>query len=139
MILDSTPGRVKYASTIRAFAVALPKHPILNALTNIGIRIMFFLYVFAYWVSGKLDLIAQTRADLNNKAYFGTEAKRMYVYSEADDKVAWEFVEQHMEEARGLGYYVEGDRWVDSTHCGHLLVDVERYWRCVTGLWKSVS
>ena len=139
MILDSTPGRVKYAYTIRAFAVALPKHPILNALTNIGIRIMFFLYIFAYWVSGKPDLIARTRADLNNKAYFATDVKRLYVYSEADDKVAWEFVEEHIEEARGLGYTVQGDRWVDSTHCGHLLVDAERYWRCVTSLWTSVS
>lgn len=139
MVLDSTPGRVKYAYTIRAFAVALPKQPILNALTNIGIRIMFFLYVFAYWVSGKPDLIARTRADLNNKAYFAMDAKRLYVYSEADDKVAWEFVEEHIEEARGLGYTVEGDRWLDSTHCGHLLVDAERYWRCVTGLWESVS
>ncbi|PVH84793.1 hypothetical protein DL98DRAFT_512205 [Cadophora sp. DSE1049] len=139
MVLDSTPGRVKYASTIRAFAVALPKHPILNALTNIGIRIMFFLYIFAYWVSGKLDLIAQTRADLNNKSCFATDAKRLYVYSEADDKVAWGFVEEHMEEARGLGYMVEGDRWVDSTHCGHLLVDAERYWRGIMRLWESVS
>ncbi|KAK0101439.1 hypothetical protein ONS95_006612 [Cadophora gregata] len=139
MILDSTPGRVKYASTIRAFAVALPKNPILNALTNIGIRIMFFLYIFAYWISGKLDLIAQTRADLNHKAYFGTEAKRMYIYSDADDKVAWEFVEEHIEEARQKGYYAEGDRWVGSTHCGHLLVDPERYWKGVTGLWGSVS
>ncbi|KAH6720274.1 hypothetical protein BKA61DRAFT_594551 [Leptodontidium sp. MPI-SDFR-AT-0119] len=139
MVLDSTPGRVKYASTIRAFAVALPKHPVLNALTSIGIRIMFFLYMFAYWISGKLDLIAQTRADLNDGRYFGVDAPRMYIYSEADDKVAWEYVEEHMDEARALGYVVEGNRWVDSTHCGHLLVDFERYWKCVTTLWESVS
>ncbi|KAL2074133.1 hypothetical protein VTL71DRAFT_7911 [Oculimacula yallundae] len=139
MILDSTPGKVQYAATIRAFAVALPKHPILNALTNIGIRIMFFLYIFAYWISRKLDLIAQTRKDLNDERYFGTDAKRMYIYSEADDKVAWEFVEEHMRDAKALGYVVDGDRWVDSTHCGHLLVDFERYWRSVTSLWDSVS
>ncbi|KAH7360304.1 hypothetical protein BKA65DRAFT_492810 [Rhexocercosporidium sp. MPI-PUGE-AT-0058] len=139
MVLDSTPGKVRYASTIRAFAVALPKHPILNALTNIGIRIMFFLYIFAYWISGKLDLIARTRKDLNDKRYFDTDGPRRYIYSEKDDKVAWEYVEEHMEEARALGYVVEGDRWVDSTHCGHLLVDSERYWRSVTTLWESVS
>lgn len=100
---------------------------------------MFFLYIFAYWISGKLDLIAQTRADLNDGRYFGVDAPRMYIYSEADDKVAWEYVEEHMDEARALGYVVEGDRWVDSTHCGHLLVDFERYWKCVTMLWESVS
>ncbi|CZS90045.1 uncharacterized protein RAG0_01179 [Rhynchosporium agropyri] len=134
-----TPGKVQYGATIRAFAVALPKNPILNALANIGIRIMFFLYIFAYWVSRKLDMIAQVRVDLNTKMYFDTDAPRMYIYSEADDKVHWEFVEEHMRDGKALGYTVQGDRWVDSMHCGHLLADSDRYWKSVTALWESVS
>ncbi|XMA08066.1 hypothetical protein WAI453_000857 [Rhynchosporium graminicola] len=138
MILDSTPGKVQYAATIRAFAVALPKNPILNALANIGIRIMFFMYIFAYWVSRKLDMIAQVRVDLNTKMYFDTDAPRMYIYSEADDKVHWEFVEEHMRDGKALGYTVQGDRWVDTMHCGHLLADSDRHWKSVTALWESV-
>lgn len=92
---------------------------------------MFFMYVLAYWVSRKLDLIAQTRKDLNDKSYFERTAPRMYIYSEKDHKVSWEFVEEHMAEGRELGFMVEGDRWIDGTYCGHLLVDPER---CVTRL-----
>lgn len=139
MVLDSTPGRARYGTTIRSFSVALPKNIILNMIGGLVIRFMYGVYIFSYWVSGKLDLISQVREDLNNKELFDAEAPRIYIYSEADVMVQWEFVEEHMEEAKSLGYTIEGDKFIESPHCGHLLVDFERYWARITELWGTVS
>lgn len=144
MLLDSSPGRATYAATVNAFAVALPKNILLYILGKAALHFFYWLYMFAYYIGGvvygqKLDLIAQVRQDLNTKEYFAVGGRRSYVYSEGDEMVDWRFVEEHIVEARGLGYKVEGDRFgLESRHCGHLIADAGRYWGRVKDLWGKV-
>ena len=138
VILDSTPGRVTYEATVRAFAVALPKDPVIKVIGILGIRIFFWLYYFVYLLSRKLDLVAQARKDLNTKTLMDADTPRLYIYSEADDMVAWQFVEEHIEEAKNLGYRVDREKYLESSHCGHMMTDEKRYWTAVQRLWSTV-
>ncbi|EKD20795.1 indole-diterpene biosynthesis protein PaxU [Drepanopeziza brunnea f. sp. 'multigermtubi' MB_m1] len=137
MVLDSTPGRERYETTIRAFSVSLPKNIILNTLAAVLLRIGYGVLRIAAWLSGKTDFIAELREDLNNKDLFDVDSSRLYVYSDTDLMVDWRFVEEHIAEAKSLGYAVQGDRFIGSAHCGHLLQDSERYWGGVTSSWET--
>jgi hypothetical protein len=138
VILDSTPGRGTYEATVRAFAVALPKNPVIRVIGILGIRMFFWLYYFAYLLRRKLDLVAQASKDLNTKTLMDVDTPRLYIYSEADDMVAWQSVEEHIEEAKKLGYTVESEKYLESSHCGHMMIDEKRYWAAVQRLWSTV-
>ncbi|KAE8452021.1 hypothetical protein EG329_002186 [Mollisiaceae sp. DMI_Dod_QoI] len=139
MVLDSTPGRATYEATIRAFSVGLPKNIFLRTFGVLFLHVFFVLYKVGYWLQGKSDLVDQARMDLNDKSIFDTDAHRMYIYSVADDMVAWESVEEHGEEAKSLGYTVDREKFLESGHAAHLLNDPDRYWATVQRLWRSVS
>ena len=144
LILDSTPGRATYEATVRAFAVALPKNSVIKIIGTLLIRLAFWLYRFAYTLEAVLlrkersDLVEKGRVDLNTKSLMDVATPRLYIYSEADDMIGWQFVEEHMEEAEKLGYVVDREKFLESGHCGHLLIDPRRYWAAVQRLWNSV-
>jgi hypothetical protein len=46
-------------------------------------------------------------------------------------------VEEHAEEAEGMGWVVERELFVRSGHVGNLVQDGERYWGIVRNLWKG--
>jgi len=139
MVFDSTPGKDTYKATVDAFAVALPKNTLLRIVGIYILKMVWVLYRLAYLIRRKDDLVMQTRKGLNNKALFDTKTPRLYVYSDADPFVAWEFVEEHAQEAREIGYPISKERFVESGHCFHLPLDEDRYWAAVTSLWSTVS
>ena len=144
LVLDSTPGRATYEATVRAFAVALPKNPVIKAIGTLVLRLAFFLFRLAYFLNGlmvqegHLDLVERVRVDLNSMNLMDVNCPRLYIYSEADDMVAWQFVEEHVQEAEKLGYAVDTEKYMDSGHCGHLTMDPKRYWMAVQRLWSTV-
>jgi hypothetical protein len=144
VILDSTPGRATYETTVRAFAVALPKNPTIKTVGTLLIRLSFWLYGIAYTLQAvllrkeRLDLVERGRVDLNTKSLMDANTPRLYIYSERDDMIAWQFVEEHMEEAEKVGYVVDREKFLESVHCGHLLSDPKRYWAAVQRLWNTV-
>lgn len=139
MVLDSTPGKATYAATIRAFAVGLPKNPIIHFIGLMVLRLLFAVYKLRFVVSGETELIEGLRLSLKNTDIFNVEAKRCYIYSVADNMVQWQFVEEHAEEAEKRGYDVQTEKFLESDHCSHLLIDPERYWGIVQNLWSSVA
>ena len=139
VILDSTPGKATYEATVRAFAVALPKSLVVKALGISILRIFYWLSRLYYFVMGEFDLVERVRLDLNTKSLVDVETPRLYIYSEADDMVAWQFVEEHIEEAKKQGYVVDREKFLESSHCGHLMIDEKRYWEAVQRLWSKVS
>ena len=138
MVLDSSPGRETCEATVRAFAVGLPKNMLLRWVGAMVFRILYGMYRLVYLVSGTMDMVERARRDLNSRKLFGVGAPRLYIYSAADDMVAWEHVEEHIEEARRLGFVVDKERFVDSGHAGHLVSDEKRYWDAVVRLWSSI-
>lgn len=138
MVLDSAPGRDRYGTTVRAFSVSLPKNIMLYMLGAVALRIAYVVLKLATWLGLHRDPIQQVRHDLNNKDFFDADARRLYIYSDTDGMVDSRFVEEHIEEARSLGYPVRGDKFTGSMHCGHLLKDFERYWATVLATWEIV-
>jgi len=138
-IMDSGPGRASLAATTRAMAVALPKNILLKWIGILLLRFFYLIYALRIRLVGKVDLIEQTRRQLNDKELFDTDAPRMYIYSETDNMVGWQDLVEHGEDAQKLGYTVSREKFLNSGHVGHLLVDPERYWGIVQNLWKTAS
>jgi len=139
IILDSTPGRATYEATVRALSVGLPKNILLRFIGILVFRLLFGVYQLQCWIQQRDDFIEKARVDLNEKTLFDINTPRLYVYSEGDPMVDWRFVEEHSDEAQKLGYVVKKERYVESGHCMHLLLDQKRYWGAVTRLWSAVS
>lgn len=138
LVLDSSPGRATYGRTVRAFAVGLPKNWLLRFLGTVMFRFVFGIYILSYWVLRKSDLVDEMRRTLNYKTIFEEDAPRIYIYSVADPMVDWKLVEKHAEEAKILGYTVDLEKYLQSGHCGHLIVDANRYWKAIQRLWETV-
>jgi hypothetical protein len=138
-VFDSTPGRIKWPASVRAFAVGLPKNIILRTIGTLILHLLYPFYGFGYMLTGQEDLVEKTRRALNDKSLFDLDAPRMYIYSVADDMVDWRDVEEHGEEAMKLGYTVNREKYLASGHAGHLIEDPKRYWSIVQKLWGMVS
>jgi hypothetical protein len=139
MILDSSPGKGTFAATVRAFAVGLPKNPVLNFLGTTMLKVAWVLIVLGYFVQGRVDIVENTRRRLNDKTLFDVDTPRMYIYSVSDIMVDWKMVEEHAEEAKSLGYTVDCEKYLETKHCSHFLVDPEKYWKIVQRLWSTVA
>jgi len=139
MLLDSSPGRVTFRGTTAGFAVALPKNIIVKSAGTFAIVVIWCLYTIGYWLLGKPDLIESSRRHLNDRSFFCLSAPRMYIYSDTDQIVAWQFVEEHAVEAESLGYKVDREKFLGSSHNAHLLMDQDRYWNTVQRLWNTVG
>jgi hypothetical protein len=143
VILDSTPGRASYEATIQAFSVALPKDLIVKAIVTWILRLCFWIYRFAYFLEGLigmkevLNLVDKVRIDLNTKSLMDIATPRLYIYSKGDNMVGWQDVEEHIEEAEKLGYVVAKEKFLESGHCAHLLIDPEKYWAAVQRLLNT--
>lgn len=79
--------------------------------------------------TGLMSSVSQLRSELNDPAVFGATAKRLYLYSTADQMVRWEDVESHLAEAKAqLGCCPEGVAFPDSPHCAIVRDHADRYW-----------
>ena len=65
------------------------------------------------------------------------EARRVYVYSDADDVIWSKDVETHAKLAESKGFDVRREKWTGSLHVGHMRADPERYWDVVWRAWKD--
>jgi hypothetical protein len=139
VVMDSTPGKAVYGTTIRAFSVSLPKNPILRVIGGVLLRAFYWLWMLRVVMSGKVDEVEQSRKVLNDKSFFNVNTPRTYIYGVADPMVDWRFIEEHADEAERMGYIVDREKFLDSGHCAHLLDDPDRYWATVQRLWKTVS
>jgi hypothetical protein len=137
-VFDSSPGKVRWQALARAFAVALPKNIILRTIGILLLQFIFPLFKLGNLLTGQEDLVEKTRRELNDKTLFNLNAPRVYIYSIADDMVAWQDVEEHGDEASNLGYTVNQEKFLTSSHAGHLIEDPKRYWRIVQRLWSMI-
>ncbi|TVY16074.1 hypothetical protein LARI1_G005051 [Lachnellula arida] len=139
LVFDSTVGRASDEATVRAFSLGLPKNVVAQLLGVLVLRVLLALYILGNLLRGKEDLVEVARRALNDETLLDRDTPRLYVYSVADDMVAWQDVEEHANEAKKLGYAVYMEKYQDSGHAAHMLVDRERYWGAVDRLWHTVS
>ncbi|KAH8815813.1 hypothetical protein F5884DRAFT_194989 [Xylogone sp. PMI_703] len=138
LVLDSAPGRARYAASVRAFTVGLPKNVIVKFLGELFFRVLFGVMILYFSVFGGENPIEWLRRRLNERELFDVEAPRLYVYGDRDVMVDWRDVEDHVADARGKGYVVENLRLEGSGHVSHLVTHEEEYVATVQRLWDSV-
>ena len=134
-VFDSTPGKTKWPGQVRAFAHSLPKNMFLRTIGTLLLHLSYPLLQISYLVTGT-DFVESIRQTLNDKNLIGIEAPRVYIYSVKDDMVDWVDVEEHADEAEGRGYTVAREKFLDSSHAGHMVQDPLRYWGIVERLWN---
>ncbi|KAL3446015.1 hypothetical protein BJX65DRAFT_319112 [Aspergillus insuetus] len=139
VIFDCCPGDSAFIRQYNAAAVSLPPaktYPIRNllgkALLYPSIGLLSVLQA-----AGVMSDVEGLRTELNEPSLFGSLARRLYVYSVEDEMVRWEDVERHMEEGRGCGYLVHGEKFERGAHCALVMLDEERYWGSVQRAWEE--
>ncbi|KAH6714226.1 hypothetical protein BKA61DRAFT_57500 [Leptodontidium sp. MPI-SDFR-AT-0119] len=138
LVLDSAPGQPTLQESWTALSIGLPKgllwYPsaaVIGALLGIA--------VLKRSVFGIGTLVHKTAGLLNDQTLVDMKAKRLYVFSEKDQLVGFRDVEKHLEEFRNGGGEVLILKETETPHVQHMILDGERYWENVQGLWKSTA
>lgn len=85
------------------------------------------------------DILEVVREQLNESTATVKGTRRTYIYSEEDDVIGWEDVEDHARDAERKGWAVELVKFQTSTHVGHLKQDPERYREVILKTWFGRS
>ncbi|CAD6499656.1 BgTH12-03764 [Blumeria graminis f. sp. triticale] len=139
IVLDSAPGKATWSASVKAFGVVIPNNFILIFLGYALIYFLFGIYCGIYKLFNMLDGVAEGRIEFNNPELFDVQTPRLYIYSESDPIVDWNDVEEHAHEAEETGYQVMYEKFTESGHAGHLMVDANRYWGTVRRMWEKIN
>lgn len=103
LILDSAPGRATFWGSVWTILLTLPR----QWYFRLPFVVFSFLLVGTFWLvrqlTGAKDVIEQVGDDLNDTQLMAHEGRRRYIYSDADESVAAQDVEDHADEARRKG------------------------------------
>jgi hypothetical protein len=137
LVLDSAPGRATFWRSVWTMLLTLPRQRYLRPpLFLISVLIIGAVWLVTH-LTGATDVIERVRQDLNNTRLMEREARRCYIYSDADESVESKDVEDHAEDARRRGWIASTEKFVGSAHVGHLRLDSVRYWKIVQELWEQ--
>jgi hypothetical protein len=138
MIIDSAPGTARFRSGVRAMAYSLPPGPVIRLLGTFLIWIFVILYAIFHEITRLENAITIIRRNLISKHFFNSSAARCYLYSKADELVAWQDVEEHADEAEAEGWSVSRTVFEDTPHAGHIRgsENERKYWAAVDLTWK---
>jgi DNA repair protein RAD57 len=139
VIFDCCPGDSAFIRQYNAAAVSLPPAELYPTRNLLGKAILYpsIGLLSVLQAAGVMSDVEGLRAELNDPTLFGSSARRLYVYSVEDEMVRWEDVESHMEEGRGRGYLVHGERFERGAHCALVMLDEERYWTSIHRAWEG--
>lgn len=136
VILDCCPGDDTFDKTYSAATASLPRTQLSQTL---GKAILYpTIYVLlTLQNAGYMSSLGDLARGLNNSAIFGMPVRRLYLYSESDEVVDWQFVEEHMALAKEKGFDVRGEMISGGSHCGLIRGNAARYWMCIEKFWKG--
>lgn len=138
LCLDSTPGHPRFLRLCNALRKSLPPIPILN-VTGLffGSAVLGCIWVLSKCIQGpNNDVISRTRRRLQDAERWDGGAPRCYLYSRADELIAWKDVREHLGEAVRAGVPVMDVCFEGSAHCRHAAKDAERYWGAIALTWR---
>ncbi|KAK3690273.1 hypothetical protein B0T22DRAFT_376021 [Podospora appendiculata] len=142
LILDSAPGTPRYSSNVAAFHRSLPPNRMVRAVgMPLGASVLAVTWVlFSIVVGYDNNLISRTRRALNDASLWAVSGvPRTYLFSEADDLIWWEDVEEHgvaSAEVTGDGRCLLV-KFRGTKHCGHARGNEELYWGAVRRTWEA--
>ncbi|KAH0431560.1 hypothetical protein CcaCcLH18_07043 [Colletotrichum camelliae] len=140
-VFDSTPGKPRFSCNVAAFKRSLPRNKVVRAVgLPAGAVVLGVVYGTYHVLKGpENNVISQTRKALNDESLWAvTSAPRTYVFSEADDLIGWEDIEDHAwESAQLLGLDSMLLRFRETGHCNHARGNEDEYWTAVMRTWEA--
>ena len=126
VVLDSLPGgdhlRNEFSRWVKAIGVGLPANPAVKWPAKFLIVLVVIALLGLPSLFGYENAITKARLDLNNEDLISLQAKRLYIYSEADALVGANEVREHAAESAAKGCYVKTVNFGDSGHIRHAIV-----------------
>ncbi|KND86458.1 hypothetical protein TOPH_08941 [Tolypocladium ophioglossoides CBS 100239] len=142
LVMDSTPGGTDMtASNVarwsRAMAMGTAGWFPWPAVVTQAIWSLALLLNGVYaWSIGRESAGAWSRRAANDAALETRAARRLYLYSQEDDLIAWQDVELHVAEARERGWAADTEVFRGSGHVGHMRRFPGQYWGAIGGAWR---
>jgi hypothetical protein len=134
-IIDSAPGCSRFKQSWAALSRSLPQVYVLKLFLGLVFGMVLCLMFLAAHILGTVDVLEVVREEMNNTKLMAKTARRCYLYSETDDIIGWEDVEEHAIDAKRKGWAVTLVKFQGSSHVGHVKQDPEKYWNAIEKTW----
>ena len=138
-IIDSAPGRFRFKQNFAALSRSLPR----AFLPRIVLGLVFGFILSVIHLGSLLlpgpDVLEVVRQQLNSTSGMVKRARRCYMYSDTDDIILKEDVEDHAKEAEAKGWTVDLVKFQGSTHVGHFKHDPKQYLEKIERTWSERS
>jgi hypothetical protein len=141
LVFDSTPGSFTLSwPTLQRWSRAMSigtanSLPWPATVTQCLCGSFLLINVFAGWLLGREAAGAFAMRIIDDASYQMKEVRRLYLYSQEDDLVAYEDIEHYAAESRQKGYRLRAEVFKGSGHVGHMRMYPEKYWKAVIGAW----
>ncbi|KAJ5727620.1 hypothetical protein N7493_005440 [Penicillium malachiteum] len=134
MIVDSAPGIATVASGMKAIAFQLPRFWIWRLLS----KTVLWMFLLTLEVIRRITRMPRAMdvasRRINDKRLYQAPAKglaRCYIYSDADQIISSDHVEDHIKESESCGIVVRREKFQGADHVMAMKMDSERYWAIV--------
>lgn len=131
LIIDSAPGSPEITVSHRATLLSISPPTFAYHLA----WVLVWVYLAICWtymgVFGVENPIEVIRQQLNDPKLFEPKTERVYIYSQTDQMVPYDWVESSAAQAKQRGWSVRMEEFKGSKHVAHAVVDKERYWQTV--------
>ncbi|KAJ2975630.1 hypothetical protein NUW54_g11699 [Trametes sanguinea] len=141
IVFDSAPAPVTFSIMNRAFTAAirstLKKYLAMTILSTVYLCTRLIQILFRRPKAMEYEMAA-----LNDPAFLPWTSKRtprLYLYSSGDTIVPAPGVEQHMNQARSVGFPVHSVHFGQSAHVSHARNDPEKYWNSIKSFWEEAN
>jgi hypothetical protein len=138
-ILDSAPGRSRFKQTFATLSRSLPRAFLPRMTLGFVFGVFLCIMHVGKYVLPWPDLLEVIRSRMNDPAGIVKGVRRCYIYSEQDDIIGWQDVEDHAREAEQKGWAVELVKFQGSTHVGHFKHNPARYRETIEKTWFGRS
>lgn len=138
-IIDSAPGRFGFKQNFTALSRSLPRAFLPRIVLGFVFGfILSVIHLGSFLLPGP-DTLEVVRRELNSTSGTVKGARRCYVYSDTDDIILKEDVEDHAKEAEEKGWAVDLVKFQGSTHVGHFKHDPKQYLEAIERTWSGRS
>ncbi|RYP82009.1 hypothetical protein DL769_001766 [Monosporascus sp. CRB-8-3] len=138
IVYDCCPGDGSFQ---RAYNAALLSLPTQQPVRTIGIPAVFAAVgvITGLQQAGIMHSIPDMRHALHDTDLFGTRARRIYLFSQADSAVQVADVVSHIQKGKELGLHVGAVMFTRAPHCALVTEDAPKYWNVIKHTWAGKS
>ena len=109
-------------------------------MASIPVALFLFMTVIPRIILRRPNPIDEMRSKMNSRILFPWTSEytpRVYLYSDADQMVPAQAVEDHFTIARAQGLNVRAEHFHGSAHVSHARGDPQRYWGAIRKAWSE--